>query len=104
MEAYEAKRNHSSGPDLDWPICAVCWQLPACAQAIGYTLLTVFTNPTPVTGDYFGSSVVAVGADRVLIAAPWDNTGATWAGAAYLFSLNGALLTTFTNPTPAAND
>ena len=33
-----------------------------------------------------------------------DDTGATNAGAAYLFSTDGTLLTTFTNPTPADND
>jgi len=65
-------------------------------------LLTNFTNPTPANGDYFGASVAAVGADQVLIGTPWDYTNETWAGAAYLFSTNGGLLTTFTNPTPAA--
>ncbi len=67
-------------------------------------LLITFTNPTPASGDNFGSSVAAVGSDRVLIAALQDDTGATNAGAAYLFSTNGALLTTFTNPTPANGD
>ena len=68
------------------------------------TLLTTFTNPTPALGDYFGSSVAAVGTDRVLIGAIQDDTGAADAGTAYLFSTNGTLLTTFTNPTPAAGD
>ncbi len=45
-----------------------------------------------------------VGTDRVLISAPGDDLGATNAGTAYLFSTNGALLTTFTNPTPVTND
>ena len=67
-------------------------------------LLTTFTNPTPATYDGFGSSVAAVGTDRVLIGASSDNTGATDAGAAYLFRTNGMLLTTFTNPTPADDD
>ena len=67
-------------------------------------LLTTFTNPTPAADDYFGYSVAAVGTDRVLIGAYSDDTGATDAGAAYLFSTNGTLLTTFTNPTPAADD
>jgi hypothetical protein len=66
------------------------------------TLLTTFTpNPTTAADDLFGSSVAAVGPDRVLIGARSDDTGATSAGAAYLFSTNGTLLTTFTNPTPA---
>jgi hypothetical protein len=67
-------------------------------------VLTTFTNPTPPGSDYFGWSVAAAGINRVLIGAPGDNTGAIGAGAAHLFSTNGALLTTFTNPTPAAND
>ncbi len=68
------------------------------------TLLTTFTNPTPASSDYFGSSVAAVGTDRVLIGAPFDSTGATQAGAAYLFHTDGTLLATFTKPTPAAYD
>ena len=72
--------------------------------SISGALLTTFTNPTPAYEDFFGSSVAAVGPDRVLIGAPNDGTGAIRAGAAYLFSSNGALLTTFTNPAPAYND
>jgi len=68
------------------------------------TLLTTFTNPTPAASDIFGVAVAAVGTDKVLISAYRDDTGATDAGAAYLFSTNGTLLTTFTNPTPAAGD
>lgn len=66
----------------------------------GSRLLTI-TNPTPARYDLFGAAVAAVGMDRILIGAPHDDTGATNAGAAYLFSLNGTLLMTFTNPTPA---
>ena len=64
------------------------------------TLLNTFTNPTPAINDLFGHAVAVLGSDRVLISALFDNTGATSAGAAYLFSTNGTLLTTFTNPTP----
>jgi hypothetical protein len=67
-------------------------------------LLTTFTNPTPATYDYFGYSVAAVGSDHILIGAYGDDTGASDAGAAYLFSTSGALLTTFTNPAPAESD
>jgi len=67
-------------------------------------LLTTFTNPTPATSDFFGYSLAAVGTDRVLIGAYLDDTSAGDAGAAYLFSTNGALLTIFTSPAPAAND
>jgi hypothetical protein len=72
------------------------------------TLLTIFTNPapnsTPTPLVSFGSSVAVVGTDQVLIGSPWNNTGANHTGAAYLFSTNGTLLTTFTNPAPAAYD
>lgn len=68
------------------------------------TLLTIFNNPSPASNDVFGCSVAAVGADKVIIGAYGDGTGATGAGAAYLFSTNGTLLTTFTNPFPALAD
>ncbi len=70
----------------------------------GGALLTTFTNPTPAEDEGFGYAVAAMGSDRVLVGAYNDNTGGLWAGAAYLFSTNGALLTTFTNPTPADVD
>jgi FG-GAP repeat len=65
-------------------------------------LVATFSNPTPATGDYFGWSVAALGSSRVLIGAYQDGTGAIQAGSAYLFSTNGTLLNTFTNPTPAS--
>ena len=68
------------------------------------TLLTTFNNPTPQFGDFFGRSVTAVGADKVLISAYYDNAGALGAGAAHLFNTNGTLITTVTNPTPAVDD
>jgi hypothetical protein len=68
------------------------------------TLLITFNNPTPAAYEIFGSSVAAVGNNRVLIGALGDNTGAPGAGSAYLFSTNGTLLNTFTNPTPTASD
>ena len=67
-------------------------------------LLRTFTNPTPATDDRFGDSVAAVG-NKILIAAPNDDTGGFDAGSAYLYdSTTGALLRTFTNPTPEADD
>jgi hypothetical protein len=67
-------------------------------------LLTTFTNPAPATFNYFGHSVAAVGTERVFIGAPQADEGAEDAGVAYLFSTNGALLTTITNPSPAVGD
>jgi hypothetical protein len=67
-------------------------------------LLTTFTNPTPAANDFFGSSLAAVGADKVLIGAPWDNTGGDNAGSVYLFNTNGTLLTTVNHPSPAAHN
>jgi hypothetical protein len=67
-------------------------------------LLTTFFNPTPASQEDFGRAVAAVGTDRVLIGAPGESTGAPQVGVAYLFSTNGTLLTTFTNPTPASFD
>ncbi|GET40779.1 FG-GAP repeat protein [Microseira wollei] len=64
-------------------------------------LLQTFNNPTAAEGDYFGSSVAAAG-NKVLIAAPGDDTAGFHAGAAYLFdATTGALLQTLTlqNPT-----
>jgi FG-GAP repeat/PEP-CTERM motif len=67
-------------------------------------LLRTFLNPTPAVGDNFGNAV-AVSGNRALVSAIGDDTGATNAGAAYLFdTTTGALLRTFVNPTPQAND
>ena len=67
-------------------------------------LLKTFQNPTPALQESFGLSVAGVGND-VLVGAPWNNTGAAAAGAAYLFDgTTGALLHTFLNPTPGPLD
>jgi hypothetical protein len=50
------------------------------------TLLTL-TNPAPAAADLFGVSVAAMGSDRVVIGAYFDDAGADDAGAAYLFSI-----------------
>lgn len=68
------------------------------------TLLSTFLNPSPAISDYFGGSVAAMGNDRVLISAFGDSTGADSAGSVYVFSTNGLLLNTITNPTPAPTD
>jgi hypothetical protein len=63
-------------------------------------VLATFTNPTPADFDSFANSIAAVGTDRVLVGALGDDTGASAAGAAYLFDTNGTLVTTYTNPMP----
>jgi hypothetical protein len=65
------------------------------------TLLFTFTSPAPAFGEGFGTHVAAMGADRVLIGAPSANVGAASAGTVYLFSTDGELLATLTQPTPA---
>jgi hypothetical protein len=63
------------------------------------TLLMSFVDPLPTINGNFGSSVAALGTDRLLISANGNG-----AGVAYLFSTNGTLLLTLTNPTPASGD
>lgn len=84
-------------------VSALHFQLSALAQGTGYSLLTI-TNPTPAAVDNFARSLAAIGTDRILIGAYRDDTGATNAGAAYLYRGNGELLLTITNPTPASGD
>src|SRR5690242_18112480 len=67
----------------------------AFAQANAVPLATTLTNPTPADSDIFGGAVAAMGSDRVLI-------GAEGANEAYLFSINGMLLTTFTISDPSS--
>lgn len=85
-------------------LAALLFQGTAFAQVTNGTPLAKFTKPAPAADDNFGDLVAAVGNDRLLIGAPGDNTGDFRAGAAFLFSINGTLLTTFTNPAPAADD
>jgi hypothetical protein len=74
---------------------------PLMAVAQRPVLLRTFNNPTPATGDNFAAWLSALGSDRVVIGAPYDDTAATNAGAVYLFHTNGTLLRTITNPAPA---
>ena len=55
--------------------------------------------------DRFGGAIAAVGNDRLLAGAIYDDTAATDAGAAYLIDVaTGALLQTFTRPSGAASE
>jgi hypothetical protein len=64
------------------------------------TLLTTITNPHAFGPDKFGSSVAAIGTDRILVGAvDYEyEPDIDQVGIAYLFNTNGALLTTFENP------
>jgi WD40 repeat protein len=73
-------------------------------DATSGTLLRTIANPTPAIVDNFGHSV-AISGNRALISAIGDDTGASNAGAAYLFdTATGTLLRTFLNPTPGSGD
>ncbi len=69
----------------------------------------VFTinNPSPAADDNFGNAM-AVQGDLVLVGTPFDDTGATNSGIAYLYNLGSSTPTvpvlTLTNPVPGAND
>jgi hypothetical protein len=66
------------------------------------SLLKTFLDPTPANYNYFGICVAALGTDRVIISAPRGHTqpGSANTGAAFIFSTNGTLLLTITNPAP----
>ena len=67
-------------------------------------LLQTLNNPTPEAGDNFGYSV-AVSGNTAVIGARRDNTGARFAGSAYIFDVTtGDLLQTLNNPTPERDD
>ena len=76
----------------------------ACIFTTNGTWLATINNPSPTADDVFGFAVAGVGAQMVLVASHNDDTGAANAGSAYLFGTNGALVTTFNNPAPVAND
>jgi outer membrane protein assembly factor BamB len=69
-------------------------------HAASFELTQTFLNPSPDFQDNFGFSV-ALADNRVLVGAPFDDTGAITSGTAYLFNAStGNLLQTFLNPTP----
>ena len=68
-----------------------------------WSLVQTLLNPTPEVGDGFGISV-AIDGGNIVVGALLDNTGAAFAGSAYLFDTSGNLLQTLNNPTPEVND
>ncbi len=68
------------------------------------SLLWTLSKPTPVAYDYFGISV-GISGNTVVVGVDQDDTGATDAGAAYVFdATTGSLLRTLSKPTPVAYD
>ena len=69
--------------------------------------IVTLNNPGPAPEDSFGWSV-AISGTRVVVGAPFDDTGASNAGSAYVYDLAGATptvpVTTLNNPSPAAGD
>ncbi len=62
---------------------------------------TEFADPHPAAGNQFGSSVVALSTGNVVITSPYDDFGATDAGAVYLFNgATGRSLARSAAPTP----
>ncbi|NKB20943.1 MAG: PEP-CTERM sorting domain-containing protein [Alphaproteobacteria bacterium] len=67
-------------------------------------LLQTFNDPTPTGADSFGSSV-AISGNFALVGARHDDTSGVDVGQAYLFdATTGALLHTFSDPTPTGLD
>jgi len=65
------------------------------------SLLWTLASPTPAAYNYFGTSV-AISGSTVVVGSPWNDTGVTDAGAAYLFDVDtGGLLHTLADPVPA---
>jgi hypothetical protein len=68
------------------------------------TLLLTLANPDPTINDDFGSSVSALGSN-LLVGARRDDAAASDAGTVYLFDgSSGALIRTFTSPTPSVRE
>jgi len=90
----------ASGNDTGGTDSGVAYLFDATTGA----LLHTFQNPTPAANDLFGLHGEIFG-NKILIGSPRGDTGATDAGAAYLFdSVTGNLITTFLNPAPAFED
>ncbi len=67
-------------------------------------LMSTLGNPTLASDDRLGRAV-AVSGNRVVSGAPYDDTGATDSGQAFVFDASsGAMIATLVNPTPADGD
>jgi len=68
------------------------------------SLLRTFRDPNGLVDSRFGATLVPLGNDRVLIAAPNANIEAPGAGAANIFDTEGRIITPLFNPEPGLND
>lgn len=70
-------------------------------------LLHLLTNPGPALDENFGLAV-AISGNRLVVGAPFDNTGAQGAGSVYIYDLGGATPTVpvmiLNNPTPSPSE
>ena len=68
-------------------------------------LLATLQNPTPQTDERFGSSVAALGTDKLIVGAPFAKVaGHGPVGEVYVFDVQGNPLTTLNSPSPDADD
>lgn len=77
------------------------------ASAAPTVPVLTLTNPIPAVQDFFGDSV-AIDGTRVVVGAPYNDTGTNNAGSAFVYDLASALPTvpvlTLTNPIPAEQE
>lgn len=67
-------------------------------------LVATLNNPTPGTNDQFGYAV-AISGSTIVVGVPFDDTGGSDSGTAYVFNAaTGALVATLANPSPASRD
>ncbi len=73
-------------------------------DATSGSLMSTLVNPTPASDDQLGRAV-AVSGNRMVGGAPYDDTGGTDSGQAFVFDAStGTLIATLANPTPAEDD
>ncbi len=90
----------AAGDDTDGPDSGQAYLFNATTGALMATL----ANPTPASGDFFGTAL-SMSENTVVVGAYDDDMDGTDSGQAYVFNATtGALLATLANPTPASGD
>lgn len=88
------------GDDTGGSACGIAYKFDLGSGSPS-TPVAVISNPTPNSGDFFGS-VVAIAPDgRVAVGCPLDDTSGADKGRAYLFNSNGTLANAIANPNPS---